>query len=95
MNFEFTWASELLVSAPDPLVPLVPFVVPPVAPAANVVVAPVLEPAADVELPPAPLAAAPPAALPIGGTGGGDPPAPRLPLKVGLLQFDALSCCAG
>jgi hypothetical protein len=45
--------------------------------------------------PPPLLAAAPPAALPIGGTGGGDEYWPSFPLKVGLLQFAAVSCCGG
>ena len=31
-------------------------------------------------------------AVPMGGNGGGDESPPRFPLKVGLLQFEALSC---
>ena len=33
-----------------------------------------------------------PGALPMGGKGGGEAPAPRLPLKVGLLQLPGLNC---
>ena len=91
MNFEFATTRALLVEPDGPLP------VPPVDPVVEAEVPPadVAEPVPVVDFPPPLLAAAPPGALPIGGTGGGDESAPRLPLKVGLLQFDALSCCAG
>jgi hypothetical protein len=55
-----------------------------------------VDPAAALPPPPfAPDDADPPGALPIGGSGGGAEPAPRLPAKVGLLQLLAFSCCAG
>ena len=93
LNFELTTTCAVLEALDCPLP------VPPVDPAADAVVpaAAVAEPAPDVDVDFAPplLAAAPPGALPIGGTGGGEASTPRPPLKVGLLQFDALSCCAG
>ena len=76
-------------------VPLAPAAVPPLPDARASEVA--ADPAAP-DVPVAPVcplpvpAAAAPAALPMGGNGGGDESAPRVPLKVGLLQFEALSC---
>jgi hypothetical protein len=86
---------ELAVRVPAPFGEAVPGPVPPVVPVADELPVPPVVPATDApELPPDPLAD-PPGALPIGGSGGGEESAPRLPLKVGLLQFDAFSCCAG
>src|ERR1700743_2049553 len=85
---------DVLPEAPLPVAPVWP--VEPVAAEPKARVAPAEPPdvAAPETAPPEPGAGAP-GALPIGGSGGGDAPAPRLPLKVGLLQLEALSCCAG
>jgi hypothetical protein len=91
LRFDASLLCAFEVPAADPL----PDPVPPVVPAVEALVPAAEVPARD-ELPlPAALAAEPPGALPIGGSGGGEEPAPRPPLKVGLPQFDALSCCAG